>query len=226
MISLTSCAINGIKGNRKVVTKDRMIKSDFNAVDVSRGLEVYLTVGEKILVRVEADENLHDLITTEVHDETLYISAEENIYSAKARKIFVSVPEINKIKATSGSDLYSENTITGNKLDVKATSGADIRLSVHVKDLEVESTSGSDIKLKGKAENLDVSATSGADIKAYDLIVKNCIARATSGSDILVQVTENIDASATSGADVKYKGSPQKVQSNESSAGDIKRVED
>ncbi|RUA08795.1 MAG: DUF2807 domain-containing protein, partial [Flavobacteriia bacterium] len=200
VISLTSCAINGIKGNGNVVTKDRVVNSDFNVVDVSRGLDVYLTVGEKISVSVQADENLHDLITTEVRNGTLYISALENIYSAKARKIFVSVPEVNKIKATSGADLYTENTITGNKLVVKATSGADIRLSIDVKDLEAVSTSGSDIKMKGKAENINVSATSGSDIKAYDLIVKNCTAKATSGSDILVHVTENIDASANSGS--------------------------
>jgi len=225
ILSLTSCTINGIKGNRNVITKNRVVKSDFNAVDVSRGMDVYLTVGKENSVSVEADENLHDLITTEVRNGTLYISAKENIYSAKAKKIFVSVPEIDKIKATSGSDFYSENTITGNNLEVKATSGADIKIMVNVKDLEAGASSGSDIYLKGKAENLDVSATSGADIKAYELVAKNCIANATSGSDIMVNVTEKIDASASSGADVKYKGKPEIVQSSESSSGDVKKVD-
>jgi hypothetical protein len=226
IISLTSCAINGVKGNRNVVTRDRAITKDFNTVEVSRGLDVYLTTGEKVSVSVEADENLHDLITTEVHDGTLYISSEENIYSAKARKIYVSVPEIDEIKATSGSDVYSENTITGNKLVLKATSGADIRIRVNVKHLEARSTSGSDIILKGKSQFFDVSATSGSDIKAYDLTAVECVASATSGADITVYVTKKIDANATSGADVKYRGNPEIVLTDESSSGDVKKTGD
>jgi hypothetical protein len=226
IISITSCTVNGVKGNRNVITKNRVIRLDFNAIDVSRGMDVYLTVGDKTSVTVEADENLHDLITTEVHDGTLFVSAKENIYSAKARKIYVSVPEIKEIKATSGSDVYSENSITGNELMIKATSGADIKIRVNVKELRAESTSGSDIILKGKADYLEASATSGSDIKAYDLIVKNCKAKATSGSDVAVHVTEKIEAKATSGADVKFRGNPEIVKSEESSSGDIRKTGD
>lgn len=224
IFSLTSCAVNGIKGNGNVIAKSRVINSDFNAIEAGRGIDVYITTGEKISVDVEADQNLHDLITTEVENGTLYISAKENIFSAKARKVYVSLPEIIKIKATSGSDIYSENTISGSELKIKATSGADVKLRVNVRDLKAESASGSDIILTGKAENLVVSASSGSDIRAYDLTVKNCIANATSGSDIKVNVSQKIDAKASSGADIKYKGNPEVVLSDESSSGDIKKV--
>ncbi len=223
---ITSCAINGVKGNGNVITKTRNINSDFNSIDVSRGLDVYLNTGDKVSLEIEADENLHNLITTEVHGGTLFISAEENIYSAKSRKIHVSIPEIIEIKATSGSDVYSENTITGDHLEIKSTSGADIKLRLNVKELKAEATSGADIILKGKALSFNATATSGSDIKAYDLIVVDCVARATSGADIKVNVTGKLNARANSAGDVKYKGNPQIIDKSESSAGDVKKISD
>ena len=64
LLSATSCMFDGfgIQGNRNVVSEDRKINSDFEAIKVSQGITVYLTQSDAIEMRVEADENIIDLL--------------------------------------------------------------------------------------------------------------------------------------------------------------------
>lgn len=223
---LTSCGIdmfNRVNGNRNVITKSRKANDDFKGIKVSTGIDLYITQGNRNKITVEADENLHDIIITEVEDGVLKVYSEKNIWKAKARKVHVTVKELNLLKATSGSDVYSKGTIETDEISITSTSGADIRITVDAISVETKSTSGSDIKIAGKAINHASSATSGSSIDAYDLESKNVIAKATSGADINVYASEKLDASATSGGDIDFKGNPKKINKRSSSGGDVSK---
>ena len=224
-ITSISCVnINGVKGNGNVTTQNRNISSDFVKINASTGIDVYMTFGDEPSLAVEADENLHEYITTEVKDGTLYISSKKNIIRAKAKKVYLSVLHINEVITTSGAEVNSENTIITNKLQLEATSGSDINLRVKVTDLSCEATSGADIRLIGKVDDFSARATSGSDIHAYDLKAENCTARVTSGADIKIHVIKRLDAKATSGGDIRFKGNPKILEQDESSSGRVKRM--
>ena len=222
----TSCSIdmfNKVNGNRNVVTKQRKASDDFNGIKVSTGIDLYISQGNSPKITVEADENLHDIIITEVNDGVLKVYSEKSIWRAKARKVYVTVVELNTLRATSGSDVYGEDTIKTDEISIIATSGADIRISVDATSVETNSTSGSDIKISGKSINHASNATSGASIDAYNLQSKNVLAKATSGADINIYASEKLDAKATSGGDIDFKGNPKQVNKKSSSGGDVSR---
>jgi len=50
----------GVRGNGNVSTIERNIEEDFNQIEVSRGLDVYLTQSDSPMLKVQADENLHE----------------------------------------------------------------------------------------------------------------------------------------------------------------------
>ncbi|PQJ77796.1 head GIN domain-containing protein [Polaribacter porphyrae] len=223
-IFLSSCNVNlfnRINGNRNVVTQDRNTKEDFTKIRVSTGLDLYLSQGKSTEITVEADENLHDIIITEVKDGVLKIYSEKNIWRAKARKVYVTVTDLERLTATSGSDVYAKETIKVNAIDISATSGADIRISIDADTVETSATSGSDIEISGTSNKHISSATSGASIDAYELRSKNTTAKATSGADINVFASESIDARASSGGDVDFKGNPKQVNKKSSSGGSV-----
>ena len=179
----------GIDGNKKVVTQDRNISNNFESIKVSQGLDLYITQSNDVSLSVEADENLHDIIMTEVENGTLLIYTTENIRRAASKKINLSIDNISAIKATSGSDVFSTNTIKTNSLELNCTSGADITLDVKTETLNCYSTSGSDIRVSGTTKSLFAEATSGSDIKASDLIAETSKVKATSGADISVNTS-------------------------------------
>lgn len=212
----------GIDGNRNVVTIDRSISNDFESIKVSQGLDLYITQSNDVTLSVEADENLHDLIKTEVDNGTLRIYTTENIRRAASRRINLSITDIEAIKATSASDVVSTNTIEVDELELNCTSGADIKLDVKTETLNAYSTSGSDIRLSGTTTLLIAEATSGSDIKASNLKAETSKVKATSGADISVNTSKELTARATSGADIRYSGSPKRVNKSDSSAGSIR----
>jgi hypothetical protein len=224
---LVSCQFNGdfgfgVRGNGNVETVERSIDNDFSEISVSRGLDVYLTQGDNVSLIVEADENLHDIIITEVENGVLKITTDENISFSKSKKVMLTFKDVSKIKATSGSDVFSTNTIITDNLELTTTSGSDMEVDINVQVADCRSTSGSDLRVSGKTNKLYAEATSGSDIKAGNLKAKISEARATSGADITLNTSEELYAKATSGGDIKYSGNPDRVTKKDGVSGSIR----
>ena len=227
-LSLFSCNFdinynNGVKGNGNVTTEERSINESFTAIKATEGLNVYLTQSDIEGVTVEADENLQDIIITEVIDGVLKIHTEENIGRSTSKKVMISFKDISIITSTSGSDVYSTNVINTDELKLKTTSGSDMKLEVNTLVLDCKSTSGSDLRLSGTTNKLFAEATSGSDIKAGDLIAESSQVKATSGADITVNTSKKLTAKATSGGDIKYYGNPETVEKSDGVSGSISK---
>lgn len=220
----TSCVIeafNGIKGDRNVVTENRKITEDFTAIRTSTGLDVNITQENQNAVIVEADENLQNLIVTEVENGVLKIYSEKNIWSAKSKKVHVSIKKLNSLKASSGSEVRSVKKIQSEEISIGASSGASVRMTVVANSIATNTSSGATIRVSGSADNHAAKASSGSSIKAYDLISKNVIVNVSSGANIDIHASEKIEARASSGGDIDYKGTPKKVLRRSSSGGSI-----
>ncbi|WP_343329513.1 head GIN domain-containing protein [Polaribacter staleyi] len=222
----TSCAIdmlNRVSGNRNVTTEVRKTSNNFTGIQVSTGIDLYITQGAKNKVVVEADENLHDIIMTEIEGGILKVYSEKGIWSAKAKKVYVTVIDLTLLIATSGSDVRGKGVINTNDISISATSGADINITVNATSVATSTTSGADINIAGTTKNHASNATSGSAIDAYDLESKNTIAKVTSGANINIYASEKLEAYATSGGDIDFKGNPKSINKKASSGGSISK---
>lgn len=207
-------------------TENRNV-SNFNAVKVSTGIDLFITMGTTESVKIVADDDIIDELITEVKDGTLkiYMKQSNNWFNwntgNQTRKAYVTVKELQAIDASSGSDVRSENTLKGEDLKVRSSSGSDIEIDVYYKNVWLDTSSGSDAKISGKTKTFEAEASSGSDIKAQELESKICKVSVSSGSDATVNVTDELYAKASSGADVRYYGNPQVKDIDESSGGDV-----
>jgi uncharacterized protein YxeA len=209
-----------VKGSGNVVTKERKA-AYFNKVHVSSGIDVYLTQGEKESITVEADDNLHEYIETEIKDNTLKVYSQANIRSAKAKKVYVTIKEVEELTASSAGDLSGENTIKTETLYLSASSSGDITLKVETENLKCRISSSGDITLRGVTNELEADLSSAGDLKAFDLETKIADISASSAGDARITVTENLRARASSAGDIYYMGNPKLIDTHSSSAGKI-----
>jgi hypothetical protein len=212
---------SGERGNGNVIKQERKL-TDFLKIKVSYGIDVIISQGDSEKVTVEADENLVDLIKTEVKDQTLKIYHEENISKAKKMCVYVTVKDLNSIIASSGSDVTTEKEIKLDKLVVEMSSGSDGNLKLNANELICETSSGSDLELSGKSKTLDLTASSGSDINAYELEAEYVSVKTSSGSDAEVFVTNQLKVRGSSGSDVRYKGSPKNIDNDLSSGASVR----
>ena len=226
LILISAIGINSTYAGNSDETEIRQLKN-FNAIKVSAGIDLYITMGETEEVKIVADDDIIDDIITEVKDGKLIIYMKSNNWfnwgTRGTRKAYVTVKELIAISASSGSDVRSENTLKGESLKVKTSSGSDVEIDIFYKNFLLDTSSGSDAKVSGKVKTFKAEASSGSDIKAQNLESTICKVRASSGSDITVKVSGELYAKASSGADIRYYGNPEIRDINESSGGDVKQ---
>lgn len=224
LVSIAGISSTAIAGNSDE-TEIRKIK-DFDAIKVSTGIDLYLTMGDAEEVKIVADDDIIDDIITEVNDGTLRIYMKKSNWFGwrgnRTRKAYVTVKELNALSASSGSDVKTENTIKGENLKIKASSGSDVEMDLFYKNVWLDTSSGSDARLSGKVKTFEAEASSGSDIKAQNLESKICKVRGSSGSDISVSVSDELYAKASSGSDIRYSGNPRVKDTDESSGGDVR----
>ncbi len=209
-----------IYGEGPVVTEERDI-SGFDGIKVSSGIDVYLKQGNSEKVKVVADENLHDVIETEVRNGTLHVFSEVNIRKAKSKKVYVTIKKLNSIRISSAGDVKGQNKINTRYLTISLSSAGDLSLDVDAKRIELSISSSGDANLSGSTDYFDVSLSSAGDLNAYELEAKTCKIRVSSAGNAKIHVTEELSATASSAGDIYYRGDPKIKHLSSSSAGGI-----
>lgn len=220
-LGISSCIFTPtIKGNGNVVEQERHL-NDFDKIKASRGMNVYITQGNETEVLVKADENLLEVIKTEVVGDVLEVKATSNIRNAEENKVFITLPEVESIKASAGCNVYSENEINSKSLEISASAGSNIHLSIKTQEASAKASAGSNINLEGEAENFYGKASAGSNIKAGELKTSNTEAKVSAGANIWISTKSKLQANASSGGNVFYSGDPTHTDINKSSGGNV-----
>jgi hypothetical protein len=225
-LMITGC-INGqwrktVYGNRHVVKKERSVGS-FSGVKASSGVDIYLSQGDNTSVTVEADENLHEHILTEVKGNVLEVYTDANIREAERKRVYVTTKNINSVETSSAGDVIGETPIKTEDLELSASSAGDIKLEVYTQTISADGSSSGDITLSGETDKLDVQMSSAGDFNGYNLKAREAKVSVSSAGDADINVTERLTARASSAGDVNYKGDPKFLDAHSSSAGGIHR---
>lgn len=212
-----------VRGNHNVVTAERKTGS-FTGVRVSSGIDVYLKQGNNISVEVEADENLHEYILTEVKNGVLNVYVDNiTIRDAERKRVNVTMNEIISVRTSSAGDVVGETPIKADNLELSASSAGNISLDVTAEEIKIDISSSGDITLSGEADILDANLSSAGDLNAYKLKVREADISASSAGDADINVSEKLTARASSAGDINYMGDPKNVDAHSSSAGGIHR---
>jgi hypothetical protein len=209
-----------VYGNNKVVTEERNA-GHFTGIRVSSGIDVYLKQGDNEAISVEADENLHEYILTEVRDGVLNVYTEANICDVGRKRVYVTIKDINSVSTTSAGDVIGETPVKSDRLELSASSAGDIKLEVYSKEIKVDISSSGDMTLTGEADMLEADLSSAGDLNAYDLKVREADISASSAGDADINVLEKLTARAKSAGDINYMGNPKYIDAHSSSAGEV-----
>ncbi len=224
-VVLGSCYIDGwdhgISGNGNVVEEIRDVDG-FTGVHVSTGIDVYLSEGEDFEVIVEADENLQEVILTELRGHLLVVKTDRvNIRRARSKKVHVTLPELTELKISSAGDCEGQTPFTCKDLKLGISSAGDLTLEVDADRIWLDISSSGDARIAGSARELDVNLSSAGDLNAFDLVAEKATVDVSSAGDARVTATEEISMNASSAGNIFYRGDAKVVHSRSSSAGDI-----
>lgn len=209
-----------IEGSMNVSTQKREISS-FNAIEASGAVKIELLQNNEIGLTIEADDNLIELIITEVTDSVLKIRLNEKVGRHKALDVKVDFVTLQALKASAGASISSVNTIVGLALRHIISSGAISNLELDFESLTIESSSGAHSTLTGKVREVFINSSSGAMVDARELVAEKATVKSSSGAINHIFVNNEMSIDASSGAIVNYYGQPTVRNQKTTSGGTI-----
>lgn len=202
----------------------------FYGVSVSGNIDVELVSDSRNYAEISGKESDIEKLKIDMKGSTLRFKIKNGGFfnwfrNAGNIKITLHYKEtLEKINSSAGADISSNQIIESDDLELSSSSGASIELNVNCASIDASLSSGADIHLTGTSDIQEVSASSGASYNAKKLGSNETVAKASSGSDIMVWVSELLEAKASSGASIRYLGDPSKDLST-SSGGSIKSID-
>ncbi|MDA3613223.1 head GIN domain-containing protein [Polluticaenibacter yanchengensis] len=228
-VFITLCSFNFVF-NEQVINDPnitvRNISSNFNIINVSGAVDVYLTQDKNVAMAVSASKPEYiNNIVTEVSNGTLFISSKGFVKGNSPNyKIYLSVDKLDKITSSGASDIYLKGTFKQPDLEIALSGASDIAGEVKIDNLKLSGSGSSDFKLSGYAENLKLVVSGASDIKGYTLSCKNANITASGASDVKLTVHGEVSAVASGASDIKIKGTANITNSSSTGASSIKKV--
>jgi len=194
---------------------------DFHTLKVFNGLTVELqkaTTSKVVITGSQSEDvsikNADGVLKIRLHFPDSFTAEDVKI-------VLYYSKDIDVLDANEGGEIFSNETLKQQHLEVKTQEGAKINLAVNTKHLTVKSVSGGIIELTGVTENQTVEATTGGIYEAFEMQSKQAIVTAASGANVEISISEILDAKVRFGGNIYYKGTPEVLKTKKVIGGKI-----
>lgn len=233
-----------IKGKGALQRETRSI-DDVSRIELGTIGVLFIEVGDKMALEVEAQANLLEYIVTDVRRNRLEIFTERGYQLRPTKQIeyHLTVMNLDALIISSSGDVVVGDLTTA-VLVIEVESSGDLEMApLQCPDLEIYISSSGDVMIDrwdgrslraelsssgdleiggGTTEEQDVELSSSGDYKARRLDSKTARVRVSSSGDALVRVSDELYARTSSSGDIIYYGNPE-VDARSTSSGDIDR---
>lgn len=177
-----------VKGSGVKASESRELDS-FTEIYSNSSADLNITIGERQTVKVSADDNLLEVITTEVKGGKLVIDSDKSFSTSTGVVVDITVPELEGTSINGSGDINIQG-LSGNQFTASINGSSDIEATGAVDNIEV-SINGS-----GSADFEQVAAKKGK------IIING-------SGDIDINVKESLYAEIRGSGEIRYTGTPR-----------------
>ena len=161
-----------IKGSKIVTTSIKEV-GEFDGIEADDNLEVYLERGEKNEIKIEADDNLHDIVGMDLREKVLrlYTSKESTIF----KKLVIHITytsSLKKVIAKNESVIYAIQELQLDDITFNTFDYSKLFLNVNAKKFNLTADDKSRIELNLKSEDAALQLSKTASIKTLVSAIK------------------------------------------------------
>lgn len=182
-----------IKGTKIVTTSIKEV-GDFDAIEVDDNIEVYLERGEKNEIKIEADDNLHDIIGMDLREKTLrlYTSKESTIFKKLSVRVTYT-KSLTKVITKNEAIVYAIQELQLDDINFYSYDYSKLFLNVNAKKFSLTADDKSKTELNLKSEDGALQLSKNSTIKSLVSAIKfKC--------DLYQKATATIEGAAEKGS--------------------------
>ena len=219
------CAVVATQAQKRSVNVN-----SFNELSLGIPATLYLKQGSKEEVTIECDDDIYDEIEFDMRGDRLVIKKENDNWNWKSGwrnsevEIYVTMKDIEALSVSGSGNMESSNKLQVEDLELAVSGSGDMELDIDGDELETRISGSGSIRLSGSANEATSRISGSGRVKAEDLTVKTFEARISGSGSCYITVEDEIEASISGSGNVYYNGNPDRVISNSSGSGKIRKM--
>ncbi len=176
-----------VKGSGKRIVQKRQL-SPFTAISTEGAFEIEVTCQKDPSLEVEADDNVLEFITAEVHGNELRLSSSKSISSSEPVRFKITVPNLEGL-SVSGAGQINIKDMKNDKF-------------------EIDSNGAPNIIVSGTTNTVDIDSNGAGTIDTHNLRAARAVVDSKGVSHIDLDVKEQLDVTVSGPSSVTYQGDP------------------
>jgi len=210
--SFTSCKkqlFNSIKGKGETVTETRNL-SGFDKISLDMDADIVYQQDSVYFVEISAQQNVLNVITTEISDGELEIDSKKWVRKHNGIKIIIHSPELRKVELDGSGNFESIGMLTTTDLELEVSGSGNISfVAVNASVLDADISGSGNIYILGGAVISEEAEVSGSgSIEMHQLTANQSKAKISGSGSVSVWALDQLNANISGSGDIKYKGNP------------------
>lgn len=210
IISFSSC--RKVIGEGPLVTQARSV-SNFTGISSEMSGSAYVTIGPAYKVEITAQQNILDVINTNVVNGVLHIDFKDNVRVREHEDVTVniSLPAADYFRLSGSGNMDVSGNVTANnlKLTLSGSGNIVVQNAVVVDKVDAEVSGSGNISVgNGSAVNEDLDISGSGNIQMIGVTAQNTTTHISGSGDVKVVVSQWLDAHISGSGSVYYHGNP------------------
>lgn len=201
--------------------------ASFNKVELNGNFIVYLQNSSVCSLSVEGDEDILNMVLTEVENSTLRIGYMNERYNNMDQPVIVNIG-VNDLQELSGQKavkVITTDVFLFNHLKMDFAGAVNLEMELHGQSVTGVFAGASSIDLKGKVDSLNFDIPGAGKMRAFELEARKVELNLAGAGKADIFVTEQLRVNMAGACHVSYKGTPSSVYSNISGIGRLKKID-
>ena len=212
-----------------VLTTENLDVSDFDRISLSGQGTIVVDQTGKEGLKVTAEDNLIDRITTVVEGNTLKIELKKerffwSFWPTKKIEYHVSVDDLEQI-TISGSGFIETDKLEADDFKIRISGSGKGEMDIEVDSLELDISGSGNFIMSGKAEKQRITISGSGNYEGKELKSDDTDITINGSGKGTVNASDSLDVSINGSGNIKYLGSPS-INQQISGSGKISRFED
>ena len=205
-----------IKGNNKTATKTIEMNA-FEGVELDGSFNVEIHQGTEYLVEATGDENIIDLLQTDIKNGICMLDLKRGCYKNYKLTVYVTLPSLeNVVLAGSGNIIVNDFK---NQTELKTALSGSGNITLY--DFENASTMFFSIAGSGNIDcrrdirnvkNLEIEIEGSGNYNGYQIFANNAVAKIGGSGNIKLTTIDNLEAIIDGSGTIRYRGNPTVYQ--------------
>lgn len=227
-VALTGCGQTVIGSGE--TTRWEMANTDFSRIEVSHGFKVDIQRATAFKVTIHIDRAVFEYLVVDQRGDTLHIGLESgNIYLGALRLVIITLPELDKLELSGGSEADIGSFSTGKSMEFKLSGGSratidnltvgegTLNLSggsrvtggLTMQDGKFNLSGASVVELEGSAEDIRLAGSGASDFRLDDFTVTAATVKLSGASTASLHIIELLDVDLSGASVLDYTGEPR-----------------